>query len=216
MAALFNALGLGKFGKNGHPIHPSTVHWPLAFLSTAYGLDGLTMLIRKDIISVRSIGTFINDLPRVSFYCHILGVLTALPAAATGIAELYAMISSKGIWQKIQRKSDKETVYSGMNPTVRIGLLHAIANDVALATSVHAIWARMSTRNFDGGDTAVLMSALMLPALMWSGYLGGSLVYEYGVGVQRMGTAKQIKDNMQQDEVEGFDGQTQLLTRKEQ
>lgn len=36
------------------------------------------------------------------------------------------------------------------------------------------------------------MSAAVLPLFFYSAYLGGKLVYEFGVGVQRQGEAAEI------------------------
>jgi uncharacterized membrane protein len=41
------------------------------------------------------------------------------------------------------------------------------------------------------------LSAVAIPIFLYSAYLGGSLVYEYGVGVQRQGHAKEIKEKSQ-------------------
>ncbi|KAI9846374.1 MAG: hypothetical protein M1830_007454, partial [Pleopsidium flavum] len=62
----------------------------------------------------------------------------------------------------------------------------------------------------------VILSALMLPSLMFSAYLGGAMVYKYGVGVMRMGEAARIKEDMSRDEIKRSEGQTQILERKGQ
>lgn len=49
-----------------------------------------------------------------------------------------------------------------------------------------------STGYMVSGSDAVFSGA-MIAALMGSAYLGGSLVYKYGVGVQRQGEGARIK-----------------------
>lgn len=40
----------------------------------------------------------------------------------------------------------------------------------------------------------VLLSGVALGLTFYAAYLGGGLVYEHGVGVQRMGLGKELKD----------------------
>ena len=126
------------------------------------------------------------------------------------------MIGGKGIWQKIQKESSGETVYAGMNPTVRVGVAHGLLNDIALAASAFNWWTRRNRPGLEPSGLNVLLSAAMLPALMFSAYLGGSMVYKYGVGVQRMGEGAKVKEDMQRDEIKRMEGQTQIMERKGQ
>lgn len=200
-----------------HPIHPSTVHFPIAFLSLAYGLDTLYGLTTHyDISALRAVVPHLAEISRTAYFSNLIGIVTAIPAALTGISELYAMISAKGIWQKIRNESTGETVYAGMNPTVRHGLAHGALNDVALLASVYNWWTRRNVPGYTPSGLNVLLSMALLPSLMFSAYLGGAMVYKYGVGVMRMGEAVKIKKDMERDEVRKTEGQTQYLERKDQ
>lgn len=42
----------------------------------------------------------------------------------------------------------------------------------------------------------VLISSMILGGVIYSAYLGGTLVYKYGVAVQRQGDGKAIKEKM--------------------
>ncbi|GAA5909041.1 hypothetical protein JCM6882_004976, partial [Rhodosporidiobolus microsporus] len=44
-----------------------------------------------------------------------------------------------------------------------------------------------------------VLAALALPLFFYSAYLGGSLVYEYGVGVQRQGEGKEVKEREEKE-----------------
>lgn len=183
----------------------------------AYGLDtlhGLTM--HYDLSALRAVAPHLDDISKVAYFSNLLGIVTAIPAALTGFSELYAMISSKGIWQKIKKEPTGETVYAGMNPTVRLGVAHGLLNDVALLTSVYNWWTRRNVPGYQPSGLNVVLSAAMLPSLMFSAYLGGSMVYKYGVGVMRMGEATRIKQDMGRDEIKRTEGQTQVLERKDQ
>jgi len=183
----------------------------------AYGLDTLYGLTTHyDISALRAVVPHLAEISRIAYFSNLLGIVTAIPAALTGISELYAMISSKGIWQKIRNESTGETVYAGMNPTVRHGLAHGALNDVALLASVYNWWTRRNVPGYTPSGMNVLLSMALLPSLMFSAYLGGAMVYKYGVGVMRMGEAVKIKKDMERDEVRKTEGQMQYLERKDQ
>lgn len=158
---------------------------------------------------------FLPDIAKVSHISNILGILTALPSAATGAAELWAMIQSNGLWERIETP-DGRVVYAGMNPKVRHGIAHGLLNEVALVVSLFNWWTRRDVPGFAPGTANILLSALTLPGVMFSAYLGGAMVYKYGVGVMRMGEAKRIKKDMERDEVKRFEdnGTTQVKLRK--
>ena len=45
----------------------------------------------------------------------------------------------------------------------------------------------------------MLVSALLFGAIGYSGYLGGGLVYEHGVGVQRQGHGKEEREKEERE-----------------
>lgn len=149
----------------------------------------------------------------------MLGMISSIPSLITGDVELIAMIKGKGLFERIEKKKpngERVVVSKGTNPTVREGLIHGALNVGALMVSVYNWYTRRNVRGFEPSATNIVLSGLTLPMMMFSAYLGGSLVYEYGVGVQRQGEAAQIKEDMEKDEFKMFEGQTMVKERKDQ
>lgn len=96
------------------------------------------------------------------------GVLASLPTAASGL-------------------SDWVDVYDDGR---RIGLVHAAGNTLALALY---LWS-FRRRGRGGRLSGKLLSLLGLGVLAASGYLGGHLAYELGVGVDQAGLQPRIAD----------------------
>merc|ERR1712093_540134 len=174
-------IGLGKVGGNSHPIHPATVHLPIAFLVAASGLDILTFVcvssssILNLIVNISSIFSptaspvaVVYHLYLFSYVSTVAGVLTSFPALTSGLFEAYAMISAKGL--------------DLSNPVIKTTLIHAGLNDLAIFGAVYNMLSRW------GG-------------VAYAAFLGGGLVYTHGVGVQRMGKGKEEKDAARAQEV---------------
>lgn len=108
--------------------------------------------------------------PVLSYYSTILTILTTLPAVVTGVIQLSPVIQRDGFQSK----------------KAKVGAVHALINDVALFANIYNWWTRSQQVGFiPGGTNVVVSSALALPLTMYSAYLGGSLVYEYGMGFTR-------------------------------
>jgi len=60
---------------------------------------------------------------------------------------------------------------------MKIVIAHAAFNDVVLAAGVYSWWARAADVAPTGAE--IVISAVMLPALLWSANLGGTLTYNY-------------------------------------
>lgn len=186
-------VGLGKFGDNSHPIHPSTVHFPIAFLTGA----NVVNLIYGVAIYVPALVPFEANtsntgmLAIFGYFLNIIGLVTSVPALFTGLAELYAMIQGRGLYVK-----DETTGEQRLEPVVKSTLTHAAINDAALFGAVYN-WLMERNRGFEDyrpHGHQVLLSAGGLALTFYAAYLGGGLVYEHGVGVQRMGRAKVEKE----------------------
>ncbi|KAK5701708.1 hypothetical protein LTR97_004526 [Elasticomyces elasticus] len=201
LSNLYSTVELGHFQwpfRNSHPVHPATVHHPLAFLSTAYTLDtvyGLTAAY-SSVRGLAAIAPFLPQVAQLAFLSHTLGVITAIPSMTSGTAEWYEIYKSDGLNRKDKKltnpgKSGDEIVDS----SVKIGAVHGILNAVAFAVSGYVVWSRIGRRpNFTPGRTGIWLSALTLPGVAVSAALGGELVYGKGIGVQRMGAAKDEKE----------------------
>lgn len=146
-------------------------------------------------------------------------MISSIPSVITGDVEMIAMIKGKGLFERIEKKKangERVVVSKGIHPTVREGIIHGALNVGALTVSLYNWYTRRQVPGFEPSTTNIVLSGLTLPLMMFSAYLGGSLVYKYGVGVQRQGEAAQIKKDMGRDEFKGYEGQTMVKERKDQ
>jgi nitrite reductase/ring-hydroxylating ferredoxin subunit/uncharacterized membrane protein len=127
----------------GHPLHPVMTDLPIGFWTSSFMLD-LVGGKRSAAASQRLIG---------------LGILSAVPTAAAGLADWSDTIGEER----------------------RIGTVHAVANVVALSLYAWSWSARRAGRR-GAGVTLGLLGATAATA---GGYLGGHLVYRQGVGADR-------------------------------
>ena len=73
------------------------------------------------------------------------------------------------------------------------GIIHALVNDIALFGTAYNWWMRRNNTGFVPDTTNVAISAaLAVPSTFFAAYLGGHLVYQYGMGVGR-GTGSKVK-----------------------
>jgi len=198
MSEIINVFGLGKFGSNSHPVHPATIHIPIAFLLTASILDILAFigqtspgLLYPLMYCTTHTSTFPNKLDTIallnylslfSYASTIAALFTSLPALTTGIAELYAMIQARGL------------DFSNLDPVVKTTLIHAGLNDVAVVGAAYNWLSRRGRTGFTLDTGNFLVSATILMGVIYSAYLGGTLIYSHGVGVQRQGKGAQEKE----------------------
>ncbi|KAJ4408359.1 hypothetical protein N0V91_003363 [Didymella pomorum] len=172
--------------QKGHPSHPAVVHFPITFTAITGGLDAIywaskipaTAGIVNSVFKSLDRSVQPNAFPVLSYYSTILTILTTLPAVVTGIIQLSPVIQRDGF------KSKK----------AKVGAMHALLNDVALFATIYNWWTRSQQIGFTPNTTNVLISsALALPVTMYSAYLGGSLVYEYGMGFSKSSPLKKAQ-----------------------
>ena len=65
--------------------------------------------------------------------------------------------------------------------------------DDIVAISTYNWWTRRNVPDFLPSHLNAGLSMIALGGLMYSGFLGGVLVYKYGYGVQRQGDAPDVK-----------------------
>lgn len=123
----------------GHPVHPVLVQLPIGLWTSAWVLD--LMGLGK----TRAVRTLVG-----------LGVLSALPAVASGLSD----------WVDTD---DAEA---------RVGIVHATVNSAALAC-FSLSWLRRKS----GHHSGALWSTLGATLATAGGFLGGHLAYALGVGV---------------------------------
>ena len=144
----------------GHPLHPALVHVPSGLFPAALLFD-LMMLAGQDE----------NVFGRCAFWAIAAGLVGALAVAPTGLAD----------WLEI--KSGK--------PAHRLGLIHMAINVavlVLMALSLYLRWRQGSPYPPTGGAIATNVIGNLMLAV--SGYLGGRMVFDHGIGVARLSKKK--------------------------
>jgi uncharacterized membrane protein len=143
---------------NSHPVHPATVHFPIAFLSLAAGLDilyGVTTQFKVPYL-IQTFGSNLGDISKASYGLYALGLITAIPAVLSGAQQLLLM-TSKGGWTE----EDGKTI----RPKVLVTLTHAVGNDISLALAAYCWWGRSKEPGYAPTNMHVLFSAVILPVL---------------------------------------------------
>jgi uncharacterized membrane protein len=145
----------------GHPLHPILVHVPMAMWPGA---------LIFDLLSQRNIGG--NACVRLSFYAIFFGLAASLLAALTGLID----------WTGIKKEK----------PAWKIGLYHMALNLVVIVLFAINLGLRWPTFRdaTKVAATPLLLSAIGTALLIGSAYLGGTMVYEYGISVARMSKLK--------------------------
>ena len=145
----------------GHPLHPIVVHVPMAMWPGA---------LIFDLLSQWEIGG--NAMVRLSFYAIISGLAASLLAIPTGLVD----------WTGIKKEK----------PAWKIGLYHMGLNlSVALLFAIN-LGLRVQTFRHDTkvAGAPLLLSAIGTALLIGAAYLGGMMVYQYGISVARMSKKK--------------------------
>lgn len=138
------------------PLHAALVHIPIALLSLGFLLDAVSWTVRLE--------TW--QLPRVAAYAIAFGIAMAVVAALPGLVD----------YTTIRKDSSAK----------KIAMLHMILNVTSLALFALSLGLRFDS--LDAARTplgALVASGIAFGVLSYSGYLGGSLVYEEGIGVGR-------------------------------
>src|SRR5205809_3276277 len=144
-----------------HPLHPIIVHVPMAMWPSA---------LIFDILSQWQIGG--NAMVRLSFYAIIFGLVASLLAVPAGVLD----------WSGIKKEK----------PAWKIGLYHMILNLVVALLFAINLGLRVHTFR---EQTVVVgapfaFSIVGTALLIGSAYLGGLMVYDYGISVARMSKKK--------------------------
>ena len=141
----------------GHPLHPALVHLPTGLWPAALIFD-----------FVSRAGDGNNAAVRVAFGAIAVGVIAALTAAPTGLADWWDIKPGK--------------------PARNLGWWHMGMNVTVLALMIATLFIRWR----DGLDVpfvstpALSLCAFANALLFASGYLGGRMVFDHGVAIARM------------------------------
>ena len=140
----------------GHPLHPALVHFPIGLFVLGLILD----------LASYFFGNSSNSMVRASYYALAFGLGGALLAALAGFAD----------WSDIRLD----------HPAKKTANTHMILN--LTATVLFGINVFLRTGQLDTDRTPMLNLLLTLAGtgiILVSGYLGGTMVYDDGIGVGR-------------------------------
>lgn len=143
-----------------HPLHPALVHVPTALWPFAFVFDLLSRAQAE------------NTFVQLAFYAALLGLIFAVLAIPTGYAD----------WTDI--KPEK--------PAWKLGLYHMILNMIVSILWVINLALRVRGIETDASvpEGLVWLSAFATILLILSGYLGGRMIYAYGISVARLSKKK--------------------------
>ena len=143
-----------------HPLHPALVHIPTGVWPFAFLADVISQFRADPVWG------------QLAFYAILLGLAVALLAIPTGYAD----------WTDIRPEK----------PAWKLGLIHMILN-----VFVTILWGINLILRARGLQTAaavpsglVALSGLATLLLLISGYLGGRMIYAYGISVARLSKKK--------------------------
>ncbi|GAA6058870.1 hypothetical protein JCM10212_002814 [Sporobolomyces blumeae] len=192
--------GMGQ-GFSSHPLHPATVHVPIGLLSLSLFLDSLRIVptVASGLNAAKLLPPA-TAMSTVSHYVGAGGLIFAVLSVLTGLSELY------GMWypQTEQKGSVTQTLKDAApqpsdipSAKLKTALTHATLNDVVVGVAAWNWWVRRKAPALTLPRTNAIAAGIALPLSFYSAYLGGELVYEYGMGVQRQGASPEVKDKMQ-------------------
>lgn len=154
-------------------------------LDILYGLSthNATSNLVQSIYDTRPL---LSDISRTSYALNTVGLLTSIPAQVAGGVQFLKLINQQNVLGKLKaaRTADEKlSVIKDVHPRVKIAFVHAVLNDIVLAS---AVWNWSSRRgNASNAPTwvNVLISAVTAPLLGVAMFLGGKMVFDYGTGV---------------------------------
>jgi uncharacterized membrane protein len=140
----------------GHPLHPALVHVPTGLFPAA---------LIFDVVAIARDGDAAAE--RCAFWCIAVGLIAALAAAPTGLADWWEIKPGK--------------------PARRLGIYHMAMNVVVLILMAIGLYLRR-----DGWTTtaALTLNVVGNLVLFVSGYVGGRMVFDNGIAVARMSKKK--------------------------
>jgi len=171
------------------PVHPGLVHFPIAFNMLAWAIDILyfaTTTFKPAFLTSRfGAASTILDMTRLGYFMLCVGLITTVPAIMSGNIQLVGMIKKNGgPWEKDAAGKQKST----MVPRIKATITHAIINDLVFVANLYSWYLRKDKEGaLNVGkiptQTNIIISALLLPSLITSAKIGGTLVFNHGIGL---------------------------------
>ena len=148
----------------GHPAHAVAVHLPIGLLPASTAWDALA------VAGLGGEGVFW----RVSFWTLAAGLVTAVPAVATGFADFLALVRDPASGRTSERAAD-------------VAVYHLMTMLAAASAYGGSFLARGGPGPPEGSRFAWALGLAGAGVLLLAvgGWLGGHLVYGHGVGVRR-------------------------------
>ena len=139
----------------GHPLHPALVHFPIGLFLLTIILDTISYLERAP-----------NEFFRASLYTLGVGLTLGVLAALAGLVD----------------RSDIRLDH----PARKTANIHMVLNLTALGLFGANFLLRLAQRSVTAVPLAYLLLSLVgVGIILFSGYLGGTMVYDNGIGVGR-------------------------------
>ena len=152
------------------------MHFPIAFTFLTGALDAVyfasthpsTASYVSSAIKTLDVQIPPSLYPVLSYYTTLLTLVFSVPAVMTGVAQLMPVIKRDGFSSK----------------KAQTGVAHALINDITVFATAYNWWTRRNAMGFKPDSTNVLISSVLaVPATFFAAFLGGHLVYQYGMGV---------------------------------
>lgn len=144
----------------GHPLHPALAHVPVGAWVTAAVLDVVAHASPHATLAL------------IGLYCVIAGLVFALMAVPTGVAE----------WSSIKKEK----------PAWKLGLYHLALNLIAALLWAVNLGLRWKTLGTAEPVTAAVWatSAIAAVLVLASGYIGTLMAFDHGISVARQSKKK--------------------------
>ncbi len=168
-----------------HTIHPMTVHFPIALLYLALAIDIMGLFIKAP-------DRFFD---RASFWLTILGFIAGAVAAAMGVIS-EQFVRWNATTSVILAAHQRDAVLTGVFAVLAIGLRFYSrypAHEQASSSIRTAPWSFWGTGRGRSTPLSTLFLLLAVIMVTWTGSLGGTMVYHYGVGIRHVSYVNILK-----------------------
>jgi len=191
------------------PIHPSTVHFPIAFLALAFSFDIVYHLSDRLPKAVTNQFPPYADLTRFSFYLLSIGLFSTIPAVVTGVREAVVSVQKQGLWEEGEKNKGETTFV--VREKFKAMIAHAVIQDAVLIATA-TIWyqkrnaannslaGKVGVGSFSTGAAAyaptnamVIGEAILLAMIAMGGNIGHVLAFNFGMGLSVGGGKKKQK-----------------------